>query len=129
MADGILKTLPLHELHRELGARMAGFAGYDMPIQYPMGLRAEHLHTRAHAGLFDVSHMGQLRVTGPQLHSALESALPVDFADCWRRKKIKYLKDIPVYLLSVDDLIQLKEYANREQDRADIVNLKRFYKK
>ena len=81
MADGILKTLPLHELHRELGARMAGFAGYEMPIQYPMGLRAEHLHTRAHAGLFDVSHMGQLRVTGPQLHSALESALPVDFAD------------------------------------------------
>ena len=81
MADGILKTLPLHELHRELGARMAGFAGYEMPIQYPMGLRAEHLHTRAYAGLFDVSHMGQLRVTGPQLHSALESALPVDFAD------------------------------------------------
>ena len=81
MADGILKTLPLHQLHRELGARMAGFAGYEMPIQYPMGLRAEHLHTRAHAGLFDVSHMGQLRVTGPQLHSALESALPVDFTD------------------------------------------------
>jgi aminomethyltransferase len=69
----------LHGLHTELGARFTPFAGYEMPVQYRDGLRAEHLHTRSQAGLFDVSHMGQLRVTGPGLHAALERALPLDF--------------------------------------------------
>jgi aminomethyltransferase len=72
----------LHGLHAELGARFCPFAGFEMPLQYPEGLRAEHLYTRAHAGLFDVSHMGQVRVTGPDLHETLERALPVDF-DAW----------------------------------------------
>ena len=54
-----LKQTPLHAVHRELGARMVSFAGYDMPVQYPAGIIAEHRHTRAAAGLFDVSHMGQ----------------------------------------------------------------------
>jgi aminomethyltransferase len=72
----------LHPLHVELGARFSAFAGYEMPIQYRDGLRAEHLHTRAHAGFFDVSHMGQVRVTGPGLHERLERALPLDF-DGW----------------------------------------------
>jgi aminomethyltransferase len=71
----------LYGLHAELGARFVPFAGFDMPIQYREGLRAEHLHTRSHAGLFDVSHMGQIRVTGPGLHRALERALPLDFDD------------------------------------------------
>lgn len=71
----------LYELHAELGARFVPFAGFDMPIQYGDGLRAEHLHTRSHAGLFDVSHMGQIRVTGRGLHEALERALPLDFDD------------------------------------------------
>jgi aminomethyltransferase len=76
-----LKRTPLHALHAELGARFTAFAGYDMPVQYKEGLRAEHLHTRSHAGLFDVSHMGQVRVAGPNLHRLLERALPVDFDD------------------------------------------------
>src|ERR1044071_7811456 len=76
-----LKRTPLNALHTELGARFTPFAGYDMPVQYKEGLRAEHLHTRGHAGLFDVSHMGQVRVTGPNLHCSLERALPVDFDD------------------------------------------------
>ena len=76
------KKTVLHALHAELGARFCPFAGFEMPLQYRDGLRVEHLHTRAHAGLFDVSHMGQVRVTGPDLHSALERALPVDF-DGW----------------------------------------------
>ena len=59
-----LLTTPLNSLHLELGARMVPFAGYSMPVQYPMGLMQEHLHTRAAAGLFDVSHMGQLRLIG-----------------------------------------------------------------
>ena len=69
---------PLYELHLELGARMVPFAGYSMPVQYPAGLMAEHLHTRQAAGLFDVSHMGQLRVCGADAAAALESLMPVD---------------------------------------------------
>src|SRR3954471_1861808 len=80
MSEALRRT-PLHALHAELGARFTPFAGYDMPVQYMDGLRAEHLHTREQAGLFDVSHMGQVRVTGPGLYSALERALPVDFDD------------------------------------------------
>lgn len=76
----LLKT-PLHDLHVELGARMVPFAGYSMPVQYPAGLMAEHLHTRQAAGLFDVSHMGQLRLVGPDAAAALESLMPVDVID------------------------------------------------
>ena len=73
-----LHTTPLNALHLELGARMVPFAGYSMPVQYPSGLMAEHVHTRTQAGLFDVSHMGQLSVSGPQAALALESLMPVD---------------------------------------------------
>jgi aminomethyltransferase len=76
-----LQHTPLHELHLELGARMVPFAGYSMPVQYPMGLMQEHLHTRAAAGLFDVSHMGQLRLVGEDAASALETLMPVDVVD------------------------------------------------
>jgi aminomethyltransferase len=73
----LLRT-PLYDLHLELGARMVPFAGYSMPVQYPSGLMAEHLHTRTAAGLFDVSHMGQLRISGGDAAAALESLMPVD---------------------------------------------------
>src|SRR3954464_12745978 len=73
-----LQTTPLHALHQELGARMVPFAGYSMPVQYPQGLMAEHKHTRTAAGLFDVSHMGQLRLVGPDAAAAFESLIPVD---------------------------------------------------
>ena len=78
--DLLLKT-PLHDLHTELGARMVPFAGYNMPVQYPAGLMAEHLHTRTAAGLFDVSHMGQLRLEGSGAAAAFESLMPVDVID------------------------------------------------
>ena len=55
-----LKRTPLHALHVASGGKMVPFAGYDMPVQYSTGVLREHLHTRAHAGLFDVSHMGQI---------------------------------------------------------------------
>src|SRR5262245_41451990 len=55
-----LKTTPLHALHQDLGARMVPFAGYEMPVQYPLGVLKEHLHTRAAAGLLDISLMGQM---------------------------------------------------------------------
>ncbi len=73
-----VRTTPLHALHLELGARMVQFAGYDMPVQYPQGLIAEHRHTREQVSLFDVSHMGQISVSGPQAATALEQVLPID---------------------------------------------------
>lgn len=72
---------PLYNLHLELSAKMASFAGYEMPIQYPMGILKEHLHTRSRAGLFDVSHMGQIRLTGKNAAAALETLVPVDIID------------------------------------------------
>ena len=78
--SNLLKT-PLYDLHVELGARMVPFAGYHMPVQYKDGLMAEHHHTRRDAGLFDVSHMGQLRLVGSDAAAALESLIPVDVID------------------------------------------------
>jgi aminomethyltransferase len=76
-ASELLRT-PLHALHVALGARMVPFAGYDMPVQYPAGILAEHLHTRASAGLFDVSHMGQAFLEGPHAARRFESLAPTD---------------------------------------------------
>jgi len=81
IASAPLLTTPLNALHLELGARMVPFAGYSMPVQYPAGLMAEHHHTRNAAGLFDVSHMGQLRLVGPNAAAAFESLMPVDVID------------------------------------------------
>ncbi len=78
VSDTPLFLTPLHDLHHALGARMVPFAGYSMPVQYPLGLMAEHHHTRHAAGLFDVSHMGQLRLLGPHAAAAFEQLMPVD---------------------------------------------------
>jgi aminomethyltransferase len=76
-----LQHTPLHALHVRLGARMVPFAGYAMPVQYPTGLMAEHKQCRASAALFDVSHMGQVRLVGPDAAAALETLVPVDVID------------------------------------------------
>ena len=76
-----LKQTPLHDLHLKLGARMVPFAGYAMPVQYPLGVLKEHLHTREQAGLFDVSHMGQICLRGAGAAKALEALVPVDIID------------------------------------------------
>ena len=81
-ADPLAQT-PLHALHLRLGAKMVPFAGYAMPLQYPAGLLKEHLHTRAAAGLFDVSHMGQIALTPrsgdvAEAARALEALIPID---------------------------------------------------
>jgi len=84
MSDDAIRKTPLHALHLDLGARMAPFAGYDMPIQYPTGVLAEHLHTRKAAGLFDVSHMGQALIEGAahaSLAAFLETLVPADIAN------------------------------------------------
>ena len=71
-----LNTLVLEQFHADLGAKFAAFAGYKMPIQYPLGVKGEHLHTRDAVGLFDVSHMGQLLIEGPESTNALERLVP-----------------------------------------------------
>ena len=78
---GPLKRTPLYALHKELGARLVPFAGYEMPVQFPMGILVEHAHARRAAGLFDVSHMGQVRLTAKPGHNAakaLETLVPGD---------------------------------------------------
>ena len=78
-ATDSLKATPLTEAHIALGARMVPFAGYTMPVQYPDGVMKEHLWTREHAGLFDVSHMGQARLRGVSPLSAFEEVVPGDY--------------------------------------------------
>ncbi|MBU1324907.1 MAG: glycine cleavage system aminomethyltransferase GcvT [Alphaproteobacteria bacterium] len=78
MTDATLKTTPLNANHRRRGARMVGFGGYDMPVQYE-GVLAEHRWTREHAGLFDVSHMGQARITGADAIAQFERFVPGDY--------------------------------------------------
>lgn len=82
-ADSTLKRTAMHDLHLSQGARMVAFAGYDMPVQYTAGILSEHQHTRTHAGLFDVSHMGQIVIDAPgaDLSTAaigLETLIPAD---------------------------------------------------
>jgi glycine cleavage system T protein (aminomethyltransferase) len=83
-----LARTALYNLHLELGARMVPFAGYEMPVQYPSGIIKEHNHTREKAGLFDVSHMGQVRLSGADAALALESLVPMDIVGLgpnWQR--------------------------------------------
>ena len=112
-----LLTTPLNDLHLELGARMVPFAGYSMPVQYPMGLMQEHLHTRSGAGLFDVSHMGQLRLVGPGAAAAFERLVPVDVAGLGLNKQ-RYGLLLNEAGGIIDDLM----FVNRGQDIFVIVN-------
>jgi aminomethyltransferase len=112
-----LKKTPLHALHLELGARMVPFAGYSMPVQYPAGLMAEHHHTRASAGLFDVSHMGQLRLVGPDAAAAFETLMPVDVIGLAPGKQ-RYGLLLTEEGTIIDDLM----FVNRGHDLFVIVN-------
>src|SRR5438128_1366266 len=101
--EGPLASLPLDAWHRSQGARMVPFAGYDMPVQYE-GIMAEHLWSRENAGLFDVSHMGQLAVAGPNVDRALETIFPgdmINLADMKLRYSLLLANDGTI----VDDLM------------------------
>ena len=76
-SSDLLKT-PYYDQHIQAGGKMVDFAGYAMPVQYRQGIIDEHLHTRSQAGLFDVSHMGQIVVSGPSAQKCLERLLPID---------------------------------------------------
>jgi aminomethyltransferase len=125
-----IKTTPLHGLHRELGARMVPFAGWDMPVQYPSGILGEHLHTRSAAGLFDVSHMGQLVITGPGPAAAIERLVPADIAGLGLGKARYTVLTAPDGGI-LDDLIITRDapdrlfvVVNAGGTDADIVHLK-----
>ncbi len=129
------RRLPLDALHQELGAKMIDFSGWQMPVQYPDGLKAEHLHVRTHAGLFDVSHMGQLRVTARDnkestLHRQLEAALPVDFQG-WPKGLQRYtlllneqggIEDDLMLANLEDCVVMVVNAGNREADYALLTN-------
>src|SRR4029079_33292 len=78
VSNETLKTLPLEDLHRAAGARFGGFAGWLMPLTYPPGVMKEHLHAREHAGLFDISHMKLIDVSGAGAAALLARACPLD---------------------------------------------------
>ena len=126
--EQLLKT-PLHALHLELGARMVPFAGYDMPVQYPLGVMKEHQHTREQAGLFDVSHMGQIRLTGADAAKALEALVPVDIIDLpvgmqryamFTNEQGGILDDLMVANLGNDELFLVVNAACKDQDLAHL---------
>lgn len=126
--EPLLKT-PLHALHLELGARMVPFAGYDMPVQYPLGVMKEHQHTRDQAGLFDVSHMGQIRLSGANAAKALETLVPVDIIDLpvgmqryamFTNKSGGILDDLMVANLGNDELFLVVNAACKDQDLAHL---------
>ncbi|RZI73365.1 MAG: glycine cleavage system aminomethyltransferase GcvT [Pseudomonas sp.] len=128
MTTELLKT-PLNALHRELGAKMVEFAGYDMPVQYPAGVMKEHLHTRDQAGLFDVSHMGQILLSGANAAKALETLVPVDIIDLpvgmqryamFTNENGGILDDLMVANLGNDQLMLVVNAACKNQDLAHL---------
>jgi aminomethyltransferase len=134
MSDADVRHIPLEALHRELGAKFGPFAGYAMPIQYPAGLKAEHAATRERAGLFDVSHMGQLRIrakdgSAASLARGLEAALPLDF-DGWVPGLQKYslllneaggIEDDLMLVNLGDEVRMVVNAGNRDADFARLV--------
>ncbi|SFK12151.1 aminomethyltransferase [Pseudovibrio ascidiaceicola] len=121
-AADLLKT-PLFDLHVELGAKMVPFAGYDMPVQFPLGVMKEHLFTRESAGLFDVSHMGQAWLVGPDhatTAAALETLVPSNM------KELKPGKQRYTVLLNdngciIDDLMVSRPLASEDDGRLMLV--------
>ena len=129
MSTEHLLITPLHALHLELGARMVPFAGYDMPVQYPLGVMKEHQHTREQAGLFDVSHMGQILLTGAGAAKALETLVPVDIIDLpvgmqrytmFTNEQGGILDDLMVANLGNDQLFLVVNAACKDQDLAHL---------
>jgi aminomethyltransferase len=119
----LLQT-PLHALHLELGARMVPFAGYEMPVQYPLGVMKEHLHTRTAAGLFDVSHMGQIILRGANADRALESLVPVDIIELPQgRQRYALFTDLMVARLDSETLFLVVNAACKQQDLQHLQHL------
>jgi aminomethyltransferase len=117
VADDILLKTPLYDLHVALGGRLVPFAGYHLPVQYPTGIMAEHLWTRDSAGLFDVSHMGQVTLEGAGIDAQLEALMPGDFMGL-KENRIRYSLLLSETGGILDDLM----VTRRAQDFLLIVN-------
>ncbi len=116
-----LQTTPLDELHRTLGGKMVPFAGYSMPVQYPLGVLKEHLHTRAAAGLFDVSHMGQADLIGDDVAQVLEELVPGELK-ALKPGRIRYTQLLTETGGIVDDLMIARPVDGVEDRLHLIVN-------
>lgn len=129
MTSEPLAKTPLNDLHLRLGARMVPFAGYSMPVQYPTGIIAEHQWTRENAGLFDVSHMGQVTLTGADIDKALERLVPGDIVSLGVGK-LRYTQLLDETGGILDDLMVTRRegalflVVNAGNKAADIAHLK-----
>ena len=129
--DKKIRTTSLYQMHLDAGAKMVPFAGYEMPVSYPLGIKIEHIHTREKAGLFDVSHMGQIRLVGKNAKRALESLVPVDIIDL-PLMKLRYalftnkdggvMDDLMVTSLGDEDLFLVVNAACKEADFEHLLN-------
>ena len=129
--DKKIRTTSLYQMHLDAGAKMVPFAGYEMPVSYPLGIKKEHIHTREKAGLFDVSHMGQIRLVGKNAKRALESLVPVDIIDL-PLMKLRYalftnkdggvMDDLMVTNLGDEDLFLVVNAACKEADFEHLQN-------
>ncbi len=121
-----LNTLPLQDLHEQAGARFGGFAGWNMPITYPLGVMKEHLHTREHAGLFDISHMKLIEVSGADAAALLAETCPLDPTVLLKEGQSKYtfflnenggvLDDLIVTRLGEDRFMVVANAGNADAD-------------
>mgnify|MGYP000208951766 FL=1 len=129
--DKKIRITSLYQMHLDAGAKMVPFAGYEMPVSYPFGIKKEHIHTREKAGLFDVSHMGQIRLVGKNAKRALESLVPVDIIDL-PLMKLRYalftnkdggvMDDLMVTSLGDEDLFLVVNAACKEADFEHLLN-------
>ena len=108
-----LKTTPLYKIHNNNAAKLVSFAGYYLPIQYANGIIAEHNHTRKAASVFDVSHMGQIKISGPMIHDALEKILPISFSKI-APGQIKYTQFINKEGKIIDDLMIHRSFEDNQ---------------
>jgi aminomethyltransferase len=130
------KTLPLEDLHKAAGARFGGFAGWNMPLTYPPGVMKEHLHTREHAGLFDISHMKLFDVSGPGAAALLDRACPLQ-AGALELSQSKYtflltekagiIDDLIVTRLAPDRFMVVANAGNAAADEAHLKALARDF--
>ncbi|HET7053675.1 MAG TPA: glycine cleavage system aminomethyltransferase GcvT [Solirubrobacterales bacterium] len=135
MSDAGLRRTPLYERHAELGAKLVDFAGWEMPVQYE-GVREEHMGVRTHAGMFDVSHMGEVEVEGPGALAFLQRALSNDVAaiavggaqySCLCNEEGGVLDDLFAYRLGGDRYLLVTNSANHEADLAWLGRLSRSF--
>ena len=112
-----LKTTPLYKVHNDNRAKLVPFAGYYLPIQYENGIIAEHNHTRNSVSIFDVSHMGQIKISGPMIYDAMEKILPISFSKI-APGQIKYTQFLNNEGKIIDDLMICRTF---EEDHVWLV--------